>query len=168
MLALSYHLSFGLPVAILRPFNVFGPGQSARSVIPTIITQALHRRILQLGATETIRDYTYVEDTVDAFVRAGLRGPVGEPLNVGTGRGHRIGEIVERVGQMLGKKLKVKQVRERMRPATSEVEKLVCDAAPARKALGWAPKVAFEEGLERTVEWIRAHEARYKRDIFNL
>jgi dTDP-glucose 4,6-dehydratase len=168
MLALSYHLSFGLPVAVLRPFNVFGPGQSARSVIPTIITQALRKRVLELGTVETIRDYTYVDDTVDAFMRAGLRAPSGEAMNIGTGRGHRIGEIVERVGHQLGKKLKVKQVRERLRPAASEVGKLVCDAAPARKALGWVPKVPFEDGLDRTVEWIRTHEDRYRRNTYAL
>ena len=165
-LARSYHLSFGLPVAIVRPFNVFGPGQSARSVIPAVIVQALERDAIELGTLDTIRDFTYVDDTVDAFVRAGDGAP-GAVFNVGTGEGRRIGDVVDRVGAILGKTLTVKTAQERLRPDSSEVDRLICDASRMR-ALGWAPRVPFDDGLRRTIDWIRAHLVRYRREGFTI
>lgn len=163
-LARAYHLSFGLPVTLVRPFNVFGPGQSARSVIPAIIVQALERDAIELGTLDTVRDFTYVDDTVDAFARA---EPAGAVLNVGTGEGHRVGDVVDRVGAILGKKLRVTTAPERLRPDASEVDTLICDATRMR-ALGWVPRVAFDDGLRRTVEWIRANLGRYRREGFAI
>lgn len=168
-LALSYHLSFGMPVVTLRPFNVYGPGQSARSVIPAVIVQALDGDEVRLGLTESVRDFTYVDDTVDAFARAGhAAGVEGQTLNVGTGRGRTVGEIVAAVGKIVGRKLRVKTSKERLRPRASEVTKLVSDASRARKLLGWAPKMRFEVGLLRTVDWVREHVDHFKRRIFNF
>lgn len=163
-LARAYHLSFDLPVVLVRPFNVFGPGQSARSVIPAIIVQALERDTIELGTLDTVRDFTYVEDTVDAFVRA---GPAGAVLNVGTGEGRRIGDVVEAVGRILGKTLRVTTAPERLRPDASEVDRLICDATRMR-ALGWAPRVSFDDGLRRTIDWIRANLGRYRREGFTI
>lgn len=167
-LALSYHLSFDLPVTIVRPFNVFGPGQSARAVIPAVIVQALGSGTLELGDVTTVRDFTYVEDTVDAFVRAGLRGRPGEVLNVGTGEGRKISEVVAAVARLTGRELTVRRARERMRPAASEVTALVCDASAARRRLAWRPRVSFHEGLERTLGWIRQNLDRYKARRYNI
>jgi nucleoside-diphosphate-sugar epimerase len=166
-LALAYQAGFDLPVALVRPFNVFGPGQSARSVIPAMVVQALERDALELGALETVRDFTYVDDTVEAFLRAGLAAAPGRVYNVGTGAAHRIGEALERVGTILGKRLTAATAPERLRPAAGEVTRLVCDATRARRELGWAPAVSFDDGLRRTIDWIRAHAARYKQDRFN-
>lgn len=168
-LALSYHLSFGTPVTMLRPFNVYGPGQSSRSVIPAIIVQALEHDDVRLGFTESVRDFTYVDDTVDAFARAGLaRGVEGRALNVGTGRGRSVAEIVQAIGKIVGRKLRVRVTKERLRPAASEVTKLVAGAARARKLLGWTPRVRFEIGLLRTVDWVREHIDHYKREVYSF
>lgn len=168
-LAMSYHLSFGLPATLVRPFNVFGPGQSARSVIPAIIVQALGRDAIELGFTESVRDFTYVDDTVDAFVRAGTaKGVDGKIMNVGTGRGRSVAEIVRAVGNIVGRKLRVRVTSERLRPKKSEVTKLVADASLARKLLGWKPRVAFEDGLANTVAWVQEHRDRFKGSVFNF
>lgn len=168
MTALAYHRSFDLPVTLLRPFNVFGPGQSARSVIPAIIIQALDGDTLELGATDTVRDFTFVTDTVEAFLRAGHDGPPGEVINVGTGEGRRIADVVTAVGEALGKRLTVRTTQERLRPKASEVSALECDAGRARSILGWEPKVAFKEGLKQTIDWIKVHADRYKKEQFNF
>jgi nucleoside-diphosphate-sugar epimerase len=168
LLALAYHRSFGLPVTLLRPFNVYGPGQSARAVIPAILAQALAGGPLRLGDVSTVRDFTFVEDTVDAFVRAAERGPAGEVLNVGTGTGLRIGEVVRRTARLLGRPLKVRTERARLRPRASEVTALVCDASRARRALGWRPRVSFDDGLARTLQWVRQNLDRFKTGHYSI
>ncbi len=155
----SYAKSFGLSAVIARPFNTYGPRQSARAVIPTIISQALSRAEIRLGALSPVRDFNYVSDTVDGFVRAGTAAtaPAGEAINLGSGEGHTIGETVALVLEILGKDLPVHADEQRVRPAASEVQRLLCDNRKALRCLGWQPRVAFREGLERTIRWIEAH-----------
>jgi nucleoside-diphosphate-sugar epimerase len=156
-LALTYAYSFDLPVVVARPFNTFGPRQSARAVIPTIISQALSRDRIELGATRTTRDFLYVTDTAAGIVRcAEVEGVTGEVFNLGTGREIEIGEVVRLVLSALGKDVPVTVTDERLRPPASEVERLCASAERARTKLGWEPKVDFEDGLRRTIDWITA------------
>ena len=154
-LALSYHRSFETPVVLARPFNTFGPRQSARAVIPTIITQALVRDRIELGSLSPTRDFTFVTDTARGIAAcASTEGVEGETFNFGTGTEHVIGDVVAAVLALTGRDLPVIAADERQRPPDSEVERLLADAAKARARLGWAPLVDFEAGLERTIEWI--------------
>ncbi len=163
LVALSYHASFGLPVVVVRPFNTYGPRQSARAVIPTVITQALDAGCVRLGVTETIRDFLFVEDTARGFVAAATApGIEGEVIQVGTGTGTPIHAVVAAVGEILGRPLVVEADPNRLRPAASEVDRLVCDAARARRLLGWSPAVDLATGLRLTIDWIRDHADRYR------
>jgi NAD dependent epimerase/dehydratase len=158
-IAESFYCAYDLPVVTVRPFNTFGPRQSARAVIPTIIAQALTGDTLQLGSLDTRRDFTYVDDTVSGFLCA-AEAPdsvLGQVYNLGTGQDMTIGEIVEQVACLLDKPLSVTQDAQRLRPGKSEVMRLLSDNSKARAQLGWAPAVSLEEGLQRTVEWIRDH-----------
>ncbi len=151
----SFYRSFGTPVVIVRPFNAFGPRQSARAVIPTIIAQALSGSELRLGALDTVRDFTYVEDTARGFLEIARSGAcVGEVVNLGTGRGVSIREVVRLVGEALGKELRVVADERRLRPEKSEVSRLLADASKAERLTGWRPAVQFEEGLRRTIAWV--------------
>ena len=157
-LGVSFYRSFGLPVVIVRPFNAYGPRQSARAVIPTIISQALAGGTLKLGTLETTRDFTFVEDTARGFAEVGgADEAVGETVNLGSGREVSIGDVVERVGEIIGRKLDVEGDAQRMRPAKSEVSRLLSDSAKAEQLAGWRAEVPLEEGLRRTVDWVRAH-----------
>jgi NDP-hexose 4,6-dehydratase len=173
-LAESYHLSFGVPVVTLRPFNTYGPRQSARAVIPTVATQlAEGSRPLRLGLLTPTRDFNHVDDTVAAFVAVGTAPAervVGRVLNAGTGVETSIAEIVRLVGEALGVEPEVEREDERMRPDASEVMRLVCDAAALRASTGWVPRVALPEGLAATVAWFSdPHNlARYRTDRFVL
>ena len=162
MLARSYHASFGLPIAIVRPFNTYGPRQSARAVIPTVIVQALRGDTISLGATGTVRDFLFVDDTVRGFLAAAEGDGGGEVVHLGTGTGTAIDDIVAEVGAILGRRLQVSTDAERVRPAASEVDRLVCDPSRARASLGWTPTVDLATGLSRTIEWIRVHADRYR------
>ncbi|HXF51945.1 MAG TPA: SDR family NAD(P)-dependent oxidoreductase [Dehalococcoidia bacterium] len=151
----SFYRSFETPVVIVRPFNAFGPRQSARAVIPTIIAQALSGSELRLGALDTVRDFTYVEDTARGFLEVARCGAcVGEVVNLGTGRGVSIREVVRLVGEALGKELRVVGDERRLRPEKSEVSRLLADASKAERLTGWRPAVSFEEGLRRTIAWV--------------
>jgi NAD dependent epimerase/dehydratase len=168
-LALSYARSFDLPVVIARPFNTFGPRQSARAVIPTIITQALTRDRIELGATETTRDFLYVTDTAEGLVRcAEADGIVGEVLNLGTGQEHSIQEVVELVLAATGKDLPVELAEERQRPPQSEVDRLCAAVEKARERLGWHAKVSFEDGLRRTIDWIVDSLDSYRPEVYGV
>lgn len=159
----SFYRSFGTPVVIVRPFNAFGPRQSARAVIPTIIAQALAGGDLRLGALDTARDFTYVEDTARGFVEVARTGAcVGEVVNLGTGREVSIREVVRVVGEIVGRALHVTSDERRLRPEKSEVSRLVADASKAERLAGWRPAVTFEEGLRRTIDWIGAHLDLYR------
>jgi NAD dependent epimerase/dehydratase len=168
-LALSYQRSFGTPVVIVRPFNTFGPRQSARAVIPTIVSQALSRDVVELGATETTRDFLYVADTVAGIMACGATpGIEGEVINLGTGVEVPISEVVERVSRLLGREVPVALDEERLRPSDSEVERLVADITKARTLLGWASSVDLDEGLRRTIEWLTGSLDAYKPTIYNV
>ena len=167
--ALSYQRSFGTPVAIVRPFNTFGPRQSARAVIPTIITQALSRGVIELGATHTTRDFLYVGDTAAGIMSAGVtEGIEGEVINLGTGLEVTIAEVAERVLRLLDKELKVSLDEQRLRPPESEVERLIADTTKAKRLLDWEPHVDLDEGLRRTIEWMGGALGSYKTSLYNV
>lgn len=161
-LAESFHRSFGLPVAILRPFNTYGPRQSARAVIPTIAVQALASDCIRLGSLEPVRDFTYVDDTVDGFLRAGWSdAAVGQEINVGSGDCLSIGDLARRILALVGRDLPIVCQAERLRPPQSEVMRLHAAADKAARLLGWHPQVPLDDGLRRTVDWLRLHLDRY-------
>lgn len=163
-LALSYHRSFGVPVTILRPFNTYGPRQSVRAVLPTILAQLIEgRRSVELGRLDTRRDLTFVGDTVDGFVRAATADGIdGETIQLGTGRAVSIGELFEASCRALGVNATVTADPKRLRPDASEVEVLQSDPANALQKLGWRPQVELEDGLRRTAEFMRTHANLYK------
>lgn len=163
LLAHSYHASFDLPVVVVRPFNTYGPGQTARAVIPTVITQALATGRVKLGTTDTLRDFLFVADTVRGFVAAATApGIDGEVIQLGTGTGTPIKAIVSAVGEIIGRRLEVVPDSDRIRPVKSEIDRLVCNAERAQTRLDWAPTIDLPTGLARTVEWIRTHGDRYR------
>jgi len=165
----SYHLSFGVPAAILRPFNTYGPGQSARAIVPTIISQGLDGEVIRLGLLTPRRDLTYVDDTVAGFIKiAEQPAAIGEVVNLGSGNAISIGELAERIIALLGCGRRVGFDQARIRPPASEVMELVCDNRKARSLLGWQPRVSLEEGLLETIRFIRDHRQRYKPEIYNL
>jgi len=167
-LAESFHCSFGLPVTTLRPFNTFGPRQSARAVIPTIISQALAGDTIRLGSLSPVRDFTYVADTVSAFIKvAESDQSIGDVFNAGTGRSVSIGEVAEAVVKLLDSRKEIVTDPERIRPAKSEVVALIADSTKAREVLGWEPQYSLQQGLLCTLEDIRQHLHRYKPKIFN-
>lgn len=162
-LAESYHRSFGTPVVTLRPFNTFGPRQSARAVIPAIAVQLLAGRPVRLGDTRPTRDFVFVDDTVDAFLRAAaLPGIEGLTVHTGGGREIAIGDLPAMIAAAAGLPVEVEVDPQRMRPAASEVERLHADASLAKERLGWTPSISVEEGLARTVAFIRDNPALYR------
>jgi dTDP-glucose 4,6-dehydratase len=168
-LALSYQRSFGTPVAVVRPFNTYGPRQSARAVIPTIVTQALSRETIELGATETTRDFLFVGDTVAGVMRAGSAEEIeGEVINLGTGVEVSIAEVVQHVLRLLQRDVPVSFDDDRLRPPDSEVERLVADIAKAKALLGWAPETDLDEGLQLTIDWLTGSLSEYKPTIYNV
>ncbi|MBX6316290.1 MAG: GDP-mannose 4,6-dehydratase [Isosphaeraceae bacterium] len=166
-LGLSYHRAFGLPVTILRPFNTFGPRQSARAIIPTIISQALTRPVVRLGSLEPRRDLTYVKDTVSGFVAiVGCEGAIGRVVNIGRGEDLSIGEIVERIGTRLGRPLRVEVDPQRIRPAASEVGRLLASTALAQQLWGWRPSYTLDQGLDETINWVRENLGMFRVDTY--
>jgi NAD dependent epimerase/dehydratase len=157
-LADSFYCAYSLPVMTLRPFNTYGPRQSARAVIPTIISQALSREVVYLGNLETRRDFTYVDDTVRGFIMAAEAEEVnGEVINLGTGADISIGEIAKMIITMIGRTVRIEFEEQRMRPEKSEVMRLISDNKLAGEKIGWRPEVSLEEGLRRTIAWIEDH-----------
>lgn len=162
-LAESYHRSFATPVVTLRPFNTYGPRQSARAVIPAIAAQALAGRTVRLGDERPTRDFVFVDDTAEAFLRAAAAPAIeGETIHLGGGRETAIGELPGLIGQAAGLTIEVEHDPSRVRPAASEVERLCADASRARRLLGWRPQVPLEEGLRRTVAFIRDNPGFYR------
>lgn len=165
----SYFRSFDVPAITIRPFNTYGPGQSNRAVIPTIITQALSGDIVRLGNLEAVRDFTYLDDTVDGFLLAGQAEVWdGETYNLGTGEEISIGAIAELIFKIMEKQPDIQLDAKRLRPEKSEVMRLISDNQKARKAFKWRPKIGMEEGLRRTIDWISAHKELYKPDEYGL
>ncbi len=154
----SFYRSYNLPAVTVRPFNTYGPRQSARAVIPTIITQALTADCIRLGNLDARRDFTYVRDTVSGFLRAAdAPGVVGEELNLGTGADISIGELAERIIAITGRPVEIAADNQRLRPEKSEVMRLLSDNGLARRALGWEPVYSLDEGLRETIAWIGDH-----------
>ena len=171
-LALTFHRSFGLPVAVVRPFNTYGPRQSARAIIPTIITQILSgKTTVTLGATQPTRDLNYVDDTVNGFIQAAAADrAIGEVIHLGTHREIPIGDLAHTIAGIIGVQVSIRSVDERKRPEKSEVERLWADNTKAANILGWKPEHTLEEGLRKTVDWFRNREnlRLYKPDIYNI
>lgn len=159
----SYYRAFGVPAVTIRPFNTYGPGQSARAVIPTIITQALQAEEIHLGNLDALRDFTYLDDTVAAFIKAAeTPGIDGETFNLGSGHEVSIRELSDEIVALTGSRARVVVDEERLRPEKSEVVRLLADNSKARRVLGWAPQVELREGLTRTIAWVRAHMDFYR------
>jgi NAD dependent epimerase/dehydratase len=162
-LAEAYYLSFGLPVVVIRPFNTYGPRQSARAVIPTIVTQALNGSEIHLGNLAPTRDFNYVADTVDGFVRiAECDEAIGRVINIGSGRETSINCLVRTILRLLSKDVRIVCDDERVRPDESEVDRLLADNTVARELLGWKPSLPLEEGLQLTIEWMRDNSSVYR------
>jgi dTDP-glucose 4,6-dehydratase len=162
-IAESFYCAYNLPVVTLRPFNTYGPRQSARAVIPTIITQAITRSAIHLGNLDARRDFTFVSDTVEGFLRAGsVEGIEGGTFNLGVGSEITIGELVEAVVALMNKKIDVVVDEARLRPEKSEVQRLISDNRLARERLGWEPRVSLNAGLAMTIEWIERNIQRYR------
>ena len=162
-IAEAFHLSFGVPVVTVRPFNTFGPRQSTRAVIPTIITQCLAGRTVKLGSLHPTRDLNFVSNTIDGFLAAATAPEaIGKTINLGSGREISIGDLAKLIAGIIGSDVRIESDEERMRPAQSEVERLLADNTLAEKIIGWHPAVSLEEGLRATVDWFRDHADRYR------
>jgi len=177
-MALSFQASFNLPVVVIRPFNTYGPRQSARAVIPTIISQiATGKRKIRLGAVSPTRDFSFVTDTARGLI-AGLTAPaeqsVGQTINLGSGFEISVGATVEMIADVMGVDIEIETDEARLRPANSEVERLWADNSRARQQLGWAPEFGgldgMRRGIEKTVSWFTnpANLSRYKADVYNV
>ena len=168
-IAESFFCSFGLPVTTIRPFNTFGPRQSTRAVIPTIITQALTGNTINLGSLTPIRDLTFVTDTANGFIKlAESKKTVGRTINTGSGRGITIGELADIIISQVNPKAEIVCEEKRVRPEKSEVMELLCDNRSARELAGWEPTYTLEEGLAQTITWMKDHIASYKPGLYTV
>lgn len=176
-IALSYYCSFATPVTVVRPFNTYGPRQSARAVIPTIIAQlASGKRTIHLGAEHPTRDFNFVEDTVAGFMAVGFAGEqvLGEVINIGSGFEISIGDTARLIGDVMGIPVQIETESKRLRPAKSEVERLWASNEKAQELVGWTPRYGgldgFRQGLSRTIEWFQdpVNLGRYKAGIYNI
>jgi NAD dependent epimerase/dehydratase len=158
-LSISFNRSFNTPVVVVRPFNTYGPRQSARAVIPTIISQALTKDVVSLGAIHTVRDYTYAADTARGLMLAAEHdSALGLTINLGTGYSVTIGEVAEKIIQLIGRPVTIAaNDSQRLRPDASEVLRLESDNRLARSVIEWQPRVALEEGLQQTISWVGEH-----------
>jgi len=165
----SYYRSFNLPAATIRPFNTFGPRQSARAVIPTVISQAMTsiNKSIKLGLLTPVRDLTFVGDTVDGFIKiAQSEQTVGETINIGFGSGITIGQLAMEIINLIDPEIKIISEESRLRPEKSEVMELICDNSKAKSLLGWTPKTDLRSGLNLTIDFIRKHLSLYKPDTY--
>lgn len=160
----SYYRSFELPVVTVRPFNTYGPRQSARAIIPTIISQALRGREVRIGSLAPIRDMTFVTDTTAGFIAAAVAGDhvLGNVYNLGTGDGFTVKEIAQSILELLGGDYQIIQDKQRVRPDKSEVMALISDNRLSGEQLNWRPTVKLADGLQRTIDWIRSHLSEYE------
>lgn len=163
-LTISYARSFGLPTVIVRPFNTFGPRQSLRAVIPTVIAQSLFSDRIKLGSLNTSRDFTFVRDTARGMIAAAATtGFEGEVFNLGTGEDISIGDLVEKIQELVGSDLPIESSVGRVRPVESEVDRLRSDPSKARTQLGWSSEFSLAQGLQATIDWMRTQPT-YARD----
>lgn len=165
-LALSFYRSFDLPVAVLRPFNTYGPRQSARAVIPTIITQALTTNVVKLGNLTSTRDLTFVKDTAKGFIKLAESNVVGQTINIGSNIEISIGDLAKKIIKLTGKDVKIISEEKRKRPPKSEVERLRIDNSNAKKTIGWEPTTSLESGTKKTIDWISQNLDLYKTDRY--
>lgn len=168
-LAEAFHASFGVRVVTVRPFNTFGPRQSARAVIPTIMTQLFHGPVVKLGSLHPTRDLNFVANTVDGFVKAAeTPAALGRTINLGSGRDISIGDLAQLIARLMDRPIALEAEAVRVRPEQSEVERLQADARLAEQLLGWRPQVSLEQGLDRTIAWMREHQAQYRAGVYVL
>lgn len=169
-IALSFYNAFNLPVTIVRPFNTYGPRQSARAVIPTIITQIMSgKKQIKLGNLRPTRDMNYVIDTVNGFIKiAECDELLGEVTNIGSGKEISIGDLARLISQLMGVEVEIEQEEQRFRPEKSEVERLLCDNTKLKKFTDWEPKYSLEEGLNETIKWMSSHLNMYKPEVYNV
>jgi dTDP-glucose 4,6-dehydratase len=168
-LAESFFRSFDLPVVTVRPFNTYGPRQSARAVIPTIISQALAGDRVKLGNLSPTRDLSYVLDTASGFIAAAEHPEaLGQVINLGTGWDISIGNLAQTIFRLLGKDAQIESDDQRVRPDASEVDRLCADITKASQLLGWTPKYSLEEGLKETIEWVRENQGIYRPWLYNV
>jgi NAD dependent epimerase/dehydratase len=170
MMAESFHRSFNLPVATLRPFNTYGPRQSARAVIPTIISQILAGKTeLKLGSLTPTRDFNFVKDTAEAFIKvAESDNTVGEVINAGSNYEISIGDLVKKISNLIGRDVHIICEEDRLRPEKSEVNRLWADNKKIYELTGWKPKYNLDEGLQETIKWIESNLSYFKTDIYNV
>ena len=165
----SFWNSFDLPACIIRPFNTYGPRQSARAIIPTIITQALSGKKLKLGNLDPVRDLTFVVDTAHGFIAASKAPAVlSEVVNLGTGEGFSVYEVVQHIMTLLGKEIVIEEDQSRIRPAKSEVMRLISNNTKATTLMGWSPRFDLKTGLQMTIEYMQNHLSDYKHTIYNI
>jgi NAD dependent epimerase/dehydratase len=169
-IAESFYLSFGVPVATVRPFNVFGPRQSARAVIPTVISQLISgNKKIRLGSLSPIRDFTYVQDTVSGFLAvASSEKALGQVINIGSGTAVTIGETAEQIIKLIGTEASIEVDAKRVRPEGSEVMELLCNNSKAKELLGWEPRISLRDGLQRVIAFVEENIGLYKPDIYNV
>ena len=168
-IAESFYLSFDLPISTIRPFNVYGPRQSARAVIPAIISQALSNKVINLGSLEPTRDFTFVSDTVDGFIKiAESEKSIGKVINIGSNIEISIGNLANKIISIMGRQVKIESEDKRKRPSKSEVERLICDNKKSKELLGWEPRISLEQGLKQTIDYIKSSLDLYKADIYNV
>ena len=166
----SYYKSFDMPVVTVRPFNTYGPRQSARAFIPTVITQALTQKEIFMGSLDPVRDMTFVRDTAEGFIAVGLCDKViGQVVNLGVGHGDTIGTMVKTILKILEKEnMPIRQDSSRVRPVKSEVMRLISDNTIAREVCSWRPMYDLEAGLQQTIDWIKKNLALYKPEIYSV
>jgi dTDP-glucose 4,6-dehydratase len=168
-LAEAFFCSFDLPVVTVRPFNTFGPRQSARAVIPTIMTQCLTGGTVRLGSLHPTRDLNFVDNIVEGFLAAAeCPDAVGQTINLGSGREISIENLARLIARLTGVKMEIVQQSERLRPEKSEVDRLLADNSLAKSLLKWKPQVSLEEGLEKTLDWLKEHLDQYKPDVYAI
>ena len=168
-IAESFYYSFDVPVTIMRPFNTYGPRQSTRAVIPTIITQALTSNEIKLGSLTPVRDLTYVTDTVQGFIKmAESKKTAGKTINTGSGRGITIGNLADIIIKLINPNISIVCEKVRVRPEKSEVMELLCDNRLALEIAGWQPEYTLEQGLTQTIEWMKTHISSYKPGVYTL
>ena len=168
-LAISFYRSFGLPIKIVRPFNIYGPRQSARAIIPSIGIQILNdMKEIKLGNLEATRDLTFVTDTADGFIEISKESRLnGQTINIGMNQEISIKDLVEKISKITNKKIIIKTDAKRVRPEKSEVNRLVCNNSKIKKYTNWQPKYNLEKGLKETIDWLEDNKKNFKSDIYN-